>query len=309
MKKILVFLSFFISLQAYSADYTVFAHGIVDGPGQMLRFQKAITTPKATAVQFADSKPATGLGINGIIGHCTKLFGKTVNRNAMYMGQTADITAISKTMSTKIPANKSVILYGCSRGSATIINYLAKFNPKNVKALVLDSCPASLPETIAPKLVKLGIHPSYSLSIFTRLFPAYPVSSVPPLHAIKNITNKNLPILLLHSKDDSSVPFEHSLMLYLEFKNQGFTNVHLTAIAKGKHSFLLQTPAAKSVYLKAVHTFYKKYDLPYDKALATGTCDAYNPNTTLVKQQISKYEARVQKIIIGPKKFRVTSFF
>ncbi|MFA5998622.1 MAG: prolyl oligopeptidase family serine peptidase [Candidatus Babeliales bacterium] len=301
MNKLFFTLSFFTSLSAYSADYTVFAHGIVDGPGQMLRFQKAITTPKATAVQFADSKSATDWSLNGIIGHCTKLFGKTVNRSAMFMGQTADITAISKTI-TKIPANKSVILYGCSRGSATIINYLAKFNPKNVKALVLDSCPASLPETIAPKLVKLGIHPSYSLSIFTTLFPAYPANSIPPLHAIKNITNKNLPILLIHSKDDSSVPFEHSLMLYLEFKKQGFTNVHLAAISKGKHSFLLQNKTAQPVYLKAVHTFYKKYDLPYDKAWATGTCDSYNPNIVLVKKVISAYEAKIQKIYMVQKK-------
>ena len=301
MKKLLIFLSFFTHFVAYGAACTVFAHGIVDGPTQIQRFQKAIATPKATAVQFADSKPAKGLGLNGIIGQCTKLFGKTVNRNAMYMGQRADITAIYKTMA-KLPANQSVVLYGCSRGSATIINYLAKYNPKNVSALVLDACPASMHDTIAPKLVKLGIHPTNSLSIFTTLFPAYPANSITPIQAIKNIKDKNLPILLIHSKDDASVPFEHSLMLYKEFKDQGFANVHLVSIFKGKHSFLLQNEAVKPLYLKAVHTFYKKYDLPYDKAWATETSDKYIPDMKTIKKVISAYEARIQKVYTIQKK-------
>ncbi|HSW75695.1 MAG TPA: prolyl oligopeptidase family serine peptidase, partial [Candidatus Saccharimonadales bacterium] len=230
-----------------------------------------------------------------------KLFGKTVNRNAMYMGQRADITAICKTMA-KIPAQESVILYGCSRGSAAIINYLAKYNPKNVSALVLDSCPASMHDAIAPKLVQLGIDPSNSLSIFTTLFPAYPKNSITPIQAIKDIKNKDLPILLVHSKDDSSVPYEHSLMLYKEFKTQGFGNVHLVSIEKGKHSFLLQDKDAEPVYLKAVHSFYKKYNLPYDKSWATDSCDPYNPNIDTLKKVILAYEKRIKKVSTLAKK-------
>ncbi|HSW75850.1 MAG TPA: hypothetical protein VLG50_02305, partial [Candidatus Saccharimonadales bacterium] len=117
MKKLLIFLSFFTHFLSYGSHGTVFAHGIVDGPTQIKRFQKAIATPKASAVRFPDSKTPSDFSLNGIIGQISKLFGKTVNRNAMYMGQRADITAICKTMA-KIPAQESVILYGCSRGSA-----------------------------------------------------------------------------------------------------------------------------------------------------------------------------------------------
>ncbi|MCX5924401.1 MAG: prolyl oligopeptidase family serine peptidase [Candidatus Dependentiae bacterium] len=296
MKKLLNLIFFFTSFSAYSAECTIFAHGIVDGPTQVVRFQEAIATSKTLALSFPDAHPASGCLLNGIIGYLTNCFGKKVNRDAMFMGQSADIATIVETMSDQTSCESSVILYGCSRGAAAIINYMSQCNPTQVKALVLDACPASISETIAPTLAKLGINPSLSLSVFTTIFPAYPENSITPRQAIKNIANKNLPILLIHGKSDTVVPYEHSLMLYLEFKKQGFTNVHLVTISQGKHSFLLQNEYAKSQYLTAVHSFYKAYGLSHDPTWAKDTCDTDNPDFAGIAEKISIYETNILRL-------------
>lgn len=146
MKKLL-FLCFLLHLQPAIADWhTIFAHGIIDGPSQMDRFTEAICTP-ASAVEFTDAQQVTDWSINRCIASaCTAFLGIQVNRCNMYMGQGDDIARLHK----KLTGNQhdQIILYGCSRGAATIINTLAQQNTPNIAALVLDATPADMPATI-----------------------------------------------------------------------------------------------------------------------------------------------------------------
>ncbi|MCX5923151.1 MAG: prolyl oligopeptidase family serine peptidase [Candidatus Dependentiae bacterium] len=298
MKKLLTFIIFMISSQAIWPEQikTIFAHGIVDGPSQINRFDQAIATKEKYSVSFLDATDATGFGLNYGIFMLTKLFGKHVNRSKMYMAQGPDINSLHKFIDAQSKPGNGIILYGCSRGSATILNYLKKHDHQEIKALVLDACPASMHEAIQPTLIKYGINPSRALSVFTTLFPKYPtVNPITPLDSIKNIKNKNLPILLIHSLDDTVVPFEHGLMLYQEFIENGFKNVHFISIPSGKHSFLLQGKNSKKPYLQAVHSFYKKYNLPFNELFATTNLANHALDGQKVINKINAYKNLINK--------------
>jgi len=252
----------------HSENITVFAHGIIDDASQSQRFQKVITT-QLIAPNFSDALSPSGHDFNNFLYTICSYFGKKVNRNAMFMGQKNDIEAIKATIDS-INSKDQITLYGCSRGAATLITYLGMHNPENIAALVLDACPADIAATIKMPLAKMGINPECYNAIFSYLFPQYdPISAIPPIHAIKSIKNKNLPILLIHSIEDTMVHPSNSYFLYNAFINAGFTNVHLYLLPHGKHSFLLQNDRVSDMYMTAVHSFYKKYNLPYNQNIKT----------------------------------------
>lgn len=296
MKKLL-FLCLFLHLQALSAHWhTIYAHGIVDDQTQMNRFLQAISTPKTTAVQFSDTKNPTDWSFQSCIGSIiSKILGKPVNPSNMHMGQNDDILKLIKTIKSA-PSDNNLILFGCSRGAATILNTLAQHNPQNVKALVLDATPADMPATIKPLLAQIGINPDYSNTIFSFIFSAYQKNSMTTLQAISKITNKNLPILLLHSQTDAKIPVQHSYQLYQEFIRQGFCNVELIIVPEGNHSFLLQNEKVKPLYLQAVHHFYKKYNLPYDAAWTQEKFDWTKYRPYNIARHIECYEKNIQKM-------------
>jgi len=296
------------SLYAHGAQYTVYAHGIIDGPAQINRFKDVIATPLVAPVTFPDAQIISGWNLNGIIGQLSSLYGqkvnstnsfygKHINRNAMYMGQEADLEAISATIA-QVPTQESMILYGCSRGAAALLTYLGKYNPSNIAALVLDACPADLPATLHIKLASCGIHPTWANTIFTTLFPQYDSSTaITPFNAIALIQNKDLPILLIHSKKDHVVPYIHSLQLYQQLLDHGFTNVHLILVPHGRHAYILQDEPVAPLYAQAVHSFYKKYNLPYDATIAQDTMQETMLTKEEIEQKTAAYQESIQNVL------------
>ncbi len=280
----------------YADTHTIFAHGIADTPVQIKRFNTAIATDKnhTHIASFSDTEKETGYGINRLISEITTSLKKPINRSKINLGQTQDIAALAKTIQ-NIPPTDSIILFGCSRGAATCVNTISIHNPCNIAALVLDACPTSMPETLDPKLCNLGIHPSYNNQIFTRLFPAYITDDITPLKAICAIKNKQLPILIVHAKNDTVVPYAHAMQLYITFKAHGFEHVYLASILEGKHAFLLQDPQAKTAYLQAIHTFYKIHHLPFDATYAQDAMTAYQPELSVMHDAIELYYAQLQE--------------
>lgn len=292
MKKLL-FLLFFHAI-IHSENITVFSHGIIDDKTQCERFQKAITTP-ILASNFADALKPSDFNFNKALYSLCSYFGKKVNRNAMFMGQKDDIEVIKRTINL-VETNKNIILYGCSRGAATLVTYLGLHNPENITALILDACPSNIPETIQMALAKAGINPNWAETIFSYLFPQYDSkTAITPLQAIPTIKNKKLPILLLHSLEDTKVHYTNSLKLYKAFIDNGFTNVHICLISKGAHSYLLQNDASQGEYLQAVHSFYKKYGITYNQEFAQKDIDNYSLDKNTVENQIKDYEQDIIK--------------
>lgn len=303
MKKIILIFSTFLTLQIMPEHkiLTLFAHGIVDGPAQADRFRMAFPHEKSQNITFCDTLPETGYNLNQIISYISSLYKKPVNRSNMYMGQTKDIEAIHLSMK-KQPHSQNIILFGCSRGSATILNYMGKYNPENISALILDACPANMPQTIRPILAKYGIQNSWDIPIFRKLFPKYPKNAISPLEAIKSIQNKNLPILLIHSEKDATVPFAHTLMLYQEFQKHNFNHVYLAKITDGKHSYILQDPKAKTQYLQAVHSFYKNFNLPFNHTYATQDINLFVYDLNFISAEIEKYHKKLESTYLHAQK-------
>lgn len=276
--------------------YTIYAHGIMDKPSQIKRFSEAIVTNQnhTLCVTFPDTQKETGYGINRLISECTTYHKKPMNRSKMHMAGPEDIEALHATIQ-NVPQNSEIILFGCSRGAATIINELGLHNPSNIAAVILDASPANMPETLHPILAGIGVHQSYDKSIFSTLFPAYSQESISPLEAIKKIQNKQLPILLIHAQNDTKVPYNHALQLYKKLRNHGFTDIYLATIPQGRHAFLLQDQQAKDCYLQAVHSFYKKYKLPYNEQYAQNDMTQYQPTLAQVEEKILIAQEALQK--------------
>jgi hypothetical protein len=294
MKKLLLFFLLCSSI-THSKSITVFAHGIVDDGSQSQRFQKVISTSQIISPNFADAFNPSGLNCNNFLYTICSHFGKKINQNAMFMGQKDDIAVLERTVA-QISDEKQIILYGCSRGAATIISYLGIYNPENIGAIVLDACPANISKTVQMTLAQLGINPNYCTTIFSYLFPQYePKLAITPIQAIQTIKNKNLPILLMHSLEDRKVHYTDSLKLYQTFIEAGFTNVHLCLLPQGRHSYLLQDEHVKDRYTQAVHSFYKKYCLPYNSEIETDNFKFTPLTKEEIKDQIQKYQKEILK--------------
>ncbi len=102
-------------------------------------------------------------------------------------------------------------IYGFSLGGA--VSIMAQ--PQGVSAIVSDSAFASidrlLPDiySIFPWFTKYPF--VWMTKLYTRLFLGIRTKDITPSDTIGNL---NIPILLIHSKQDSQIPFEHALQLY-----------------------------------------------------------------------------------------------
>lgn len=293
MKNLLLYILIFTNI-IYSDHTTIFVHGIIDNCQQISRFKEAISTPNPQSVSFPDSlSPSNYNPITNLVFSITEYLGKNMNYSSMFMGQKDDISVLAKQVLTINPEDQ-IVLFGCSRGAATILSYLGQHNPKNINAVVLDACPANMPENIRMNLAKAGINPNYCNTVFSKLFPNYdPETALTPLQAISKIENKNLPILMVHSQEDTIVHYSNSLKLYQAFIDAGFSNVHLTILPQGRHSFLLQNESIKHTYLNAVHSFYKKYGLPHNQELARTESTVYPLQKETIQKEIKKYEEEI----------------
>jgi fermentation-respiration switch protein FrsA (DUF1100 family) len=241
-----------------------------------------------------DTKPVTDYGLNKLINIAASFWGKNVNRMSSDLGHDKDIEAIASV----IP-EKPFIAFGVCRGGSALINTIAKHNPQHLQALVIDGSYASLPKTFYGFLSSCGISTTYAESLVKLCFPLYKKGSASPEESIALIKDKNLPILLLHSKDDATIPFAHAYMFYKAFKDNGFKHVYLATV-NGKHSYSLQADPA--TYLTAVHSFYKKHNLPYHAEHATANMNSYVPDMQKVNTELGKYYQSIEDQITSIRK-------
>jgi len=183
------------------------------------------------------------------------------------MAQEKDVEVITNEIKN---INKKVIAIGVSKGASTLINAASKIeNMSKLIALVLDS-PFSNANNVIRKLLFLEHFPGGSFiskQLLKKCLPNYNPDGIQPFESIKKISNKNLPILMIHSIEDKIVDVLEARNLYNEFMANGFKNVHFIILKSGKHANLI----GKMELQKKIHAFYKKYSLPYDKKLAGNT--------------------------------------
>lgn len=213
------------------------------------------------------------------------------------LGQGMDI----ETLKNKISNDAAYILYGISRGGATAINYLADYNPDNIVALIVDATPADIMNIVDEIQYKIGI-----FALWTRaqkewavrlIFPHYPAETIPPVQAIAHITNKNLPVFIVHSHNDPIVNIRSAWHLYQAFQQADFTNVYLCELQEGRHMSNASGPDS-IIYKQALHSFYKKHDLQFDVQYATLTDDQlrhFQPSSNEIELKLFENQHQLRK--------------
>ena len=267
--KILIFLCCIYTTQLLQAQQptTIFCHGILNTQHQMHQYQDFIQNPKIT-FDFPDAEKPSGWNFNNFIYQSYGFFrNQSLNRDKMYMSYGPDIQALKD----QVKPDQSYILFGFSRGGAAVINYLAKYNPDNIKAIVLNAAPADFMQSIdaLQKAIGYSFAPTRAdkEKLFHTVFPAYQIGSIPPKDVIASIQNKNLPIFIAHAKTDTVVPIAASWQLYIAFLQNGFTNVYLCELQSGVHKAYQKSPDVIK-FLHGVHSFYKKYGFDYNPQFA-----------------------------------------
>lgn len=275
---------------------TVFFNGILDKSSQVDRYirSKAIITPITTA-PFEDLKKPTGKNLNTALHYIGNYFDKPINRINMHMGQSGDIKIAEDVCKNQ---KNPFILYGFSRGGAVAVSAAAASGPL-LQALIIEGAPYDISRIAYVTKCQLGI-PFDHKKVFSYIFPLYDPSHKLNAEAIKNIHNKNLPVLIIHSQPDSAAPITEALRYYTHFKREGFTNVYLVRLPEGMHGRVITHPKMAPFYLAALHSFYKAYNLPYLQKYARFDASQlkkiFQPNVFDIEKEIQKDEARLQSL-------------
>lgn len=195
------------------------------------------------------------------------------NREFVNLGQQLDIDrlrfAFCKTQQ-ELPSHEFV-LAGISRGAVTIMNYMGIHADPCVKALVLES-PFDTFKNVVEHLLKrfhvgwLPFSKKIALKYVKKTFPNFDVQGLFPKKTISSIP-AHLPIILIHSLKDKTIPVKSAYKLYLKLVTSGHQHVYLLVLPHGEHGKLLQGPSGE-LYQNTVHAFYKQYNLPHEAEFA-----------------------------------------
>ena len=190
------------------------------------------------------------------------------------IAQRDDINALRKTYAAHVRAypDTDIVLYGDSRGAATVFNFIALEKPAQVKAAVLegifDSVPHALKHFIyTDKETRTEERLDNTLSTVMR---KYNKKAPTPFDYAQRI-NDAIPLLTVTSLQDWIVSPQCTFNLYTRLKERGHRKLHLLVLKHASHpGYMLDDPADKELYESVVHAFYKQYGLPYnaERALA-----------------------------------------
>ncbi len=279
------------AVQASKDVCTVYVHGFTGNPTGAESLKAAFSNQNNfQAPALPDTKQETDSGLSALVSYLATYWKKNVNRSQAFMAQGEDIS----TLAAGIPTQDSVF-FGICRGGSLAVNCAAEHNPTNLKAMVLEGSYTGLPDAFRPALAKCGIPDSWDESIVRTCLPRYPKGAVTPIQNIEKIKNKALPVLILHSREDETVPFTHALQLYKTFKDNGFNNAYIAAL-KGRHAYLFKEDTA--AYLTAVHTFYKHHNLPYNAVYATGNMNDYSYDLDKAQAEINYQKSALQELTV-----------
>ncbi|MGB8467816.1 MAG: hypothetical protein WCE21_02340 [Candidatus Babeliales bacterium] len=262
----------------------LFAH-VVDGKSSKVNDQWIIHEPYVT-FNFPDAMAKAG----------------EYERDQVNLGQAADMERLHEVYTaarSRFPGYK-IVLVGISRGSATIINYVAHYKPDDIAALVLESPFDSLTSIVRHLLERFNVHwlpfaQTLGFKICQTHFPQVNPEGIFPIASIDQIPH-TLPVILIHARGDKVVPINSSRQLYCRLVERGHRHAYLIELSAGLHGKLIRGEE-KETYLHSIHAFYKKYNLPHTSSYAEK--GAYllrlaQPTPTLVKVRMRRRDELVQ---------------
>ncbi len=156
----------------------------------------------------------------------------------------------------------NVVLYGTSRGSATVFNFAALYKPQEVRAVICEGLFDSL-EHVYTTTRSLRIRCMIRL---LRKMGNVNEDGIFPITMVEHMPH-DMPLLLITSHNDRVVPYECTMNIYQQLRATGHTNVHILVLDKASHVWYPHC-SEKWLYQNVVHAFYKQYGLPHIPAYA-----------------------------------------
>lgn len=190
-----------------------------------------------------------------------------VDFSKLNIGQKRDVTECEKRINLckQQHPNSDLILWGVSRGAATMFSSIALNHYKNVKLIVLEGCFDSVLHTAYMRLgevcADLGITKGslYLLSLLTE----FKLGGICPLNTIDQFP-ENVPVVFITSKNDTNVNKVCTDVLVRKLRKRGKNTVHYIVLKDAGHnSYSLGTGPDQQKYFTELHTIYKQYGLPY----------------------------------------------
>lgn|GEM_PF-1300170 len=210
------------------------------------------------------------------------------------LGQRKDIQALCKTYKEHIKKypQTDVVLFGDSRGAATIFNFLACHKPKQVKAAVLDGIFDSVPHCIKhfiynnkEKRTEQRLH-----DIVNFVMGSYSKNGPFPRDYAEKITD-DVPLLFVVSLKDGLVSPQCTMYLYSRLKERGFKKIHLLVLKKSLHPcYMIGDPEDRKNYEAVVHAFYKHYGLPHNAPKAAEGHQAFLATQPSIEELRQTYQ-------------------
>ncbi len=235
----------------------IFAHGLGGDADQRIYYHDTIGCPI--------------VGQNGPEWDRTK-YGHNIGPQQSCLAQEDDIFVITKQIKKYTQENKNIILFGVSKGAATMINtiaWLATHNPdllKNINAVILESPFASVEKVVA-RIVGINFDEQTkhtNKSIAHEYFPNYNPENITPIKSVTSMwdtVNRNLVIVFVHSKQDKLIDITDSQLLHGTLKQKNFKNLYLIEAQTGQHANIFWGPDRKHI-LEKLHEIYRKHNLP-----------------------------------------------
>ena len=183
-----------------------------------------------------------------------------------YMAQDGDIKELKKAVDA-VPDGVKIVGVGVSRGASTWLTFLGTYPDygHRVAALVLESPFADFDDVLGKFLGATARGIGQAI-----IFRNYSRFGIKPIKVAKKVP-KNIPMLFIHSLQDTLIPYIHSLQLYATLREDGHEDVYLLPLEFGDRHAGLFFRGQGGVARKYLRTFFERYDLPWGRVMYKGS--------------------------------------
>jgi hypothetical protein len=173
------------------------------------------------------------------------------------VGQDLDIEAMEVSfqgMMLKRKAGSKIVVFSVSRGGAAAVNWLARYPHEEISAMIIEGSPSHI-NHLAEYATGISY---YWYQMVRSVLPFISPFRVDGQNAHDNISKlpKDLPILLVYSKGDRTVPWDCGLFLNEQMNKHRFTKNKLVLLEKPDHDYYVSdNKEDREIYIDVVREF------------------------------------------------------
>jgi len=207
-----------------------------------------------------------GIYVRGDISHQETVFNYIFDLRQVNIGQQIDIDLLRRKYHehcNKYPET-DVILFGDSRGAATIFNFIAEDHPR-IAGAVIEGIFDSLPHLIKHCFYfgSKGSFVEWGLTGLLKACAGNYSHEGPFPDCYVDRFPFDTPVLLVTSKMDRIVPYQCTMRLYRLLLERGHKNIRLLILPQANHTTYM-VGKDKDMYECCVHAFYEDCGVQYD---------------------------------------------